>query len=72
MKNICCNMCGVKRNLLLQAKVRIQSEPVEVSYKWMCFFCFLKMFQFFDRFEYKVDRKLIMESSEQALTEANV
>jgi hypothetical protein len=65
MKLLCCAQCGCERNLLLQAKVRIQSQPFEVTYKWLCFACFLKMFNLYDRETGVIDKQLIFETVEQ-------
>lgn len=65
MKLLSCSQCGCERNLLLQARVRIQSQPLEVGYEWLCFVCFLKMFNFYHIDTNSIDRQLIYETVEQ-------
>jgi len=63
MKIKSCSQCGCERNILIQAKVRVQApEPVEISYKWLCFDCLLKMFKFYDCISHIIDYKMIMET----------
>ena len=54
-----CSKCGVDRNILIKARVRIQSEGLNFEYKWLCISCFLKMFHFFNPTNFTIDMKSI-------------
>lgn len=66
MKKISCNVCNIKRKLMIKATVRDQKEEIEAGYNWLCFYCLLKIMglvTFSEKTE--VNRKAIMQDIEK-------
>ena len=62
-----CAKCNVKRELMVSAKVTEQPAGITMAFKTMCMLCFLKQFNFYDPYEYKVDYKLLMAHVEKVV-----